>query len=76
MAEGIRKLRVLVLDGRAERVEVVTRTFDLLRDHARRTNRKIVAVAESVLASHRLLASRTDPGAHGEAPGPATLDGT
>lgn len=50
--------------------------FEMLRDHARRTNRKIVAVAESVLASHRLLASRTDPGAQSEAPGPATLDGT
>lgn len=29
--------------------------FQLLREHARRTNRKIAAVAESVLASHRLL---------------------
>jgi response regulator NasT len=31
--------------------------FKMLRDHARRTNRKIVDVAESVLASHRLLSS-------------------
>ena len=29
--------------------------FHLLRDHARRTNRKIADVAEAVLASHRLL---------------------
>src|SRR6266487_262444 len=29
--------------------------FHLLREHARRTNRKIADVAESVLASHRLL---------------------
>jgi hypothetical protein len=35
--------------------------FELLRDHARRTNRKIVDVAESVLASHRLLASGKEP---------------
>jgi response regulator NasT len=31
------------------------RAFHMLRDHARRTNRKIVDVAESVVASHRLL---------------------
>ncbi len=37
------------------------KAFELLRDHARRTNRKIVAVAESVLASHRLLASGKEP---------------
>jgi AmiR/NasT family two-component response regulator len=36
--------------------------FQLLRDHARRTNRKIVDVAESVLASHRLLTSGREPG--------------
>src|SRR6476661_9442055 len=35
--------------------------FQLLRDHARRTNRKIVDVAESVIASHRLLASGKEP---------------
>jgi AmiR/NasT family two-component response regulator len=29
--------------------------FNLLRQHARRTNRKIVDVAEAVLATHRLL---------------------
>jgi response regulator NasT len=33
------------------------RAFQMLRDHARRTNRKIVDLAESVLASHRLLSS-------------------
>ena len=31
--------------------------FNLLRQHARRTNRKIVYVAEAVIASHRLLPS-------------------
>jgi AmiR/NasT family two-component response regulator len=35
--------------------------FEMLRDHARRTNRKIVDVAESVLASHRPLSSGKDP---------------
>jgi len=37
------------------------RAFEMLREHARRTNRKIVDVAESVLASHPLLASAKDP---------------
>jgi response regulator NasT len=31
------------------------RAFELLRDEARRTNRKIVDVAEAILASHQLL---------------------
>jgi len=35
--------------------------FHLLRDQARRTNRKIADVAESVLASHRLLSSGKEP---------------
>jgi response regulator NasT len=35
--------------------------FELLRDDARRTNRKVVDLAESILASHRLLASRKQP---------------
>lgn len=35
--------------------------FTLLRDHARQTNRKIVDVAESVLATHRLLPSGKGP---------------
>jgi response regulator NasT len=35
--------------------------FDLLRDEARRTNRKVVDVAEAVASSHRLLPSDPDP---------------
>jgi AmiR/NasT family two-component response regulator len=35
--------------------------FQMLREHARRTNRKIVDVAESVVASHQLLSSGRDP---------------
>jgi response regulator NasT len=35
--------------------------FHMLRDQARRTNRKIVDVAESVVASHPLLAGGRDP---------------
>jgi AmiR/NasT family two-component response regulator len=35
--------------------------FDLLRDEARRTNRKVVDVAEAVATSHRLLSSEPDP---------------
>ena len=31
--------------------------FNMLRDHARRTNRKLVDIAESVMAMHRLLPS-------------------
>jgi response regulator NasT len=41
--------------------------FHMLRDHARRTNRKIVDVAESVLESHRLLSSGRKPMAQEEA---------
>jgi AmiR/NasT family two-component response regulator len=37
------------------------RAFLLLRAEARRTNRKIVDVAEAILASHRLLPSERDP---------------
>jgi AmiR/NasT family two-component response regulator len=37
------------------------RAFELLRGEARRTNRKIVDVAESILASHRLLPGRREP---------------
>jgi response regulator NasT len=37
------------------------RAFEMLRDHARRTNRKMVDVAESVLTSHRLLAGGKEP---------------
>jgi len=35
--------------------------FNLLREHARRTNRKIVDVAEAVTATHRLLPARERP---------------
>jgi AmiR/NasT family two-component response regulator len=35
--------------------------FRLLREHARRTNRKVVDVAGSILASHRLLSSGSEP---------------
>jgi response regulator NasT len=42
--------------------------FEMLREHARRTNRKMVDVAASVLESHRLLSSRAaSPAALGEA---------
>jgi AmiR/NasT family two-component response regulator len=37
------------------------RAFHLLREQARRTNRKMVDVAASVLESHRLLSSGTPP---------------
>ncbi len=37
--------------------------FHLLREHARRTNRKLVDVAESILASHPLLPSDRKPAA-------------
>jgi AmiR/NasT family two-component response regulator len=35
--------------------------FQMLRDHARRTNRKIVDIAESIVASHRLLPGERAP---------------
>ena len=35
--------------------------FQLLREHARRTNTKMVDVAASILASHRLLSRGTEP---------------
>jgi AmiR/NasT family two-component response regulator len=35
--------------------------FEMLRDHARRTNRKVVDVAEAVLASHPLLPTAVPP---------------
>jgi response regulator NasT len=37
------------------------RAFKMLREHARRTNRKMVDVAASVLESHRLLSSGAAP---------------
>src|SRR6266508_926003 len=33
------------------------RAFNMIRDHSRRTHRKVVDVADAILASHRLLAS-------------------
>ena len=35
--------------------------FHLLREHARRTNRKVVDVAGSILESHRLLSNGSEP---------------
>jgi AmiR/NasT family two-component response regulator len=35
--------------------------FQMLRDHARRSNRKIVDLAGALVASHRLLPSRASP---------------
>jgi len=52
------------------------RAFELLRDHARRTNRKVVDVAESVLASHRLLASGREPASLDEGALSRTEEGT
>lgn len=37
--------------------------FRLLREHARRTNRKVVDVAASILESHRLLSKGEEPAA-------------
>jgi AmiR/NasT family two-component response regulator len=37
------------------------RAFHLLREHARRTNRKVVDVAGSILESHRLLSNGSEP---------------
>ena len=46
------------------------RAFHLLREQARRTNRKMVDVASSVLESHRLLSSRAEPAATDDALSP------
>jgi hypothetical protein len=35
--------------------------FRLLREHARRTNRKVVDVAASILESHQLLSKGEEP---------------
>ena len=37
------------------------KAFHLLREHARRTNRKVVDVAGSILESHRLLSNAASP---------------
>jgi AmiR/NasT family two-component response regulator len=39
--------------------------FDMLRDHARRTQRKLVDVADAVVAGHALLPVRAGPSAEG-----------
>jgi len=36
------------------------RAFDMLRDEARRSQRKVVDVAEGVASSHQLLPSESD----------------
>jgi AmiR/NasT family two-component response regulator len=54
--------------------------FNMIRDHSRRTHRKVVDVADAILASHLLLASRhtddpddiTLPGSAGSEPGVGT----
>ena len=48
--------------------------FNMLRDHARRTNRKMVDVAEEIVSTHRLLPGAR-PGAAGstETPGSSAL---
>jgi response regulator NasT len=45
--------------------------FNMLRDHARRTNRKMVDVAEEIVSTHRLLPGGARPGIteSSEAPG-------
>ncbi len=40
--------------------------FNMLRDHARRTNRKMVAVAEEVTSVYRLLPATSRPGGSGQ----------
>ena len=37
--------------------------FNMLRDHARRTNRKMVDVAEEIVSTHRLLPGAGQPSA-------------
>ena len=51
--------------------------FNMIRDHSRRTHRKVVEVAEAILTSHRLLASgRSDDGADAAIPEPHLEPGT
>jgi AmiR/NasT family two-component response regulator len=38
--------------------------FDMLREHARRTQRKLVDVAEAVATSHPMLPARPTPSEH------------
>ena len=48
--------------------------FLMLREQARRTNRKMVDIAGSVLESHRLLSGRGDVGGHGRTTSPPRPD--
>jgi AmiR/NasT family two-component response regulator len=45
-------------------------SFDMLRDEARRTHRKVVDLAEAVVASHAMLPARPAPQPGAERPGP------
>ena len=44
--------------------------FNMLRDHARRTNRKMVDVAEEIVSTHRLLPGAARPSATESSDGP------
>jgi AmiR/NasT family two-component response regulator len=44
--------------------------FNLLRDHARRNNRKMVDVAEEIMSTHRLLPGASQPAAPGRSDDP------
>lgn len=44
--------------------------FNMLRDHARRNNRKMVDVAEEIASTHRLLPGGAEPGAPTQTEGP------
>jgi AmiR/NasT family two-component response regulator len=44
--------------------------FNLLRDHARRNNRKMVDVAEEIMSTHRLLPGAAQPSAPGRSEDP------
>jgi response regulator NasT len=45
--------------------------FDMLREHARRTQRKLVEVAEGVVSAHRLLPARPEAASSQGASGPS-----
>jgi AmiR/NasT family two-component response regulator len=44
--------------------------FNLLRDHARRNNRKMVDVAEEIMSMHRLLPGAVQPSVPGRSDDP------
>ena len=50
----------LGVDG-LHRVGLERRSFELLRDHARNSSRRVVDVAQSVLDGHALLPGAKDP---------------